>query len=83
MKPMKVNELPYEQQAAVILVELLLQLADGRRDKASLNYVINDLIRAMDINVEAASVLAVAKKVGEFGVHALPGYTMTKVEDDD
>lgn len=69
-------ELPVADQAAIVLVTLLEDVALGKRSMASVQYAVGDLYQllASSFDIPAKEARQVAAAVARHGIRVLPGY---------
>jgi hypothetical protein len=70
------QDLPLPDQATIVLITLLEDIADGKRTKAGVGYHINGLfgILSDSYDVPAKEAQMVAEKVAKYGIELLPAY---------
>ena len=71
-----VAQLSYPEQATIVLISLLAQVADGKENMARVGNVVDDLFQLLPWRVDPDDVNEVTRKVGTYGISELPGYEM-------
>lgn len=75
-------DLNLEDQAAVVLIQLLDDVASGRKTMAAIEHHMGDLYNLLgkSFDCSAKEVTTVTAAVAKYGIRMLPGY---KEEDED
>jgi hypothetical protein len=83
MMQTKFEDLSFAEQCAIVAVEILLQVVEGRRGKAEVERVVNDLLKSVPWSVTLAEVEATANRVATYGIQELPGYVKPEGQDGE
>lgn len=70
----EIHELPLGEQAAVVLIELLLRVVEKRLAFEPMEMTLSNLVKLLPYQVTMSSVNKVADRVAEYGAEELPGY---------
>lgn len=75
-------DLKLEDQAAVVLIQLLDDVVNGRKTMAAIEHHMGDLYNLLgaEFDCSAKEVATVTAAVAKYGIRMLPGY---KEEDED
>lgn len=80
MKETRVEDLPKAEQAKVVLMEMMLQCAEGKDSLKRVEHVVSDLLQLLPWNLSRRDVEAVTKDVATYGIERLPA-VMKENED--
>lgn len=68
------KDLPFREQVAVALIELLNRVVDGTETMARVDHVVSDLYYELPWHLYPADVAGVIDRVAHYGISELPGY---------